>query len=59
MSQEGIEEGREDNVSMVRGSRWCERKGEGVGGTLVQTEPPWLGFALGVVNRGSCGPGEY
>ena len=59
VSQEGIEEGREDDVSMVGGSRWCERKGEGVGCTPAQTEPPWLCLALGVANRGLCGQGGY
>ena len=59
MSQEGIEEGREDDVGMVGGSHWCECKGEGVGCTPVQTEPPWLGLALGVANRGSCVQGGY
>ena len=57
MSQEGIEEGREDDVSMVGGSCWCERKREGIGCTPAQTEPPWLSFALGVANRASDGLG--
>ena len=59
MSQEGIEEGREDDVSMVGGSRWCERKREGIGCTPAQTELPWLSLALGVANGGSCGQGGY
>jgi hypothetical protein len=57
VSQEGIEEGREDNVSMVGGSCWCKHKREGIGCTLVQTEPPWLSFALGVANGASDGLG--
>ena len=59
MGNEGIEEGREDDVCMVGGSHWCERKGEGIGCTLAQTEPPWLGLALGVANGGLCEPGGY
>ena len=42
MSQEGIEEGREDDVGMVGGLRWCEHEREGIGCTPAQTEPPWL-----------------
>ena len=59
MSQEGIEEGREDNVGMVEGSCWCEREREGIGCTPVQTELPWLSLALGVANRGLCVQGGY
>ena len=59
MSQEGIEEGREDDVGMVGGSRWCEHEREGIRCTLAQTEPLWLGLALGVANRGLCGQGGY
>ena len=59
MCKEGIEEGREDDVGMVGGSRWCEHEREGIGCTLVQTEPPWLSLALGVANGGSCGQGGY
>ena len=58
MGWESIEEGREDNVSMVRGLRWCKHKGEDVGCTPVQTEPPWLSFALGVANEASDRLGE-
>ena len=57
MGWESIEEGRKDDVSMVRGLRWCEGKGEGIGCTPAQTKPPWLSFALGVVNRVSDGLG--
>ena len=57
MSQKGIEEGREDDVGMVGGSRWCKHKREGIGCTPAQTEPPWLSFALGVANRASDGLG--
>ena len=59
MGKEGIEEGRENDVGMVGSSRWCECEGEGIRCTPAQTELPWLSFALGVVNRGLCGPGEY
>ena len=59
MSQEGIEEGREDDVGMVGGSRWCKHEGEGVRCTPVQTELPWLSLALGVANGGSCESGGY
>ena len=57
MGQEGIEEGREDDVSMVGGSHWCKHKREGVGCILAQTELPWLGWALGVVNGGKVQSG--
>ena len=59
MSQEGIEEGREDDVGVVGGLHWCERKREGIWCTPAQTELPWLSLALGVANRGSCGQGGY
>ena len=42
MSQEGIEEGREDDVGRVGGSHLCEHEREGIGCTPAQTEPPWL-----------------
>jgi hypothetical protein len=59
VSQEGIEEGREGDIAMVGGLRWCERKREGIGCTPAQTEPPWLSLALGVANRGLCVQGGY
>jgi hypothetical protein len=57
VGQEGIMEGREDNVGMLEGSHWCEHEGEGIECTPAQTKPPWLSFVLGVANGGSCGPG--
>src|ERR1700749_4093727 len=59
VSQESIEEGREDDVGMVGGSHWCEHEREGIGCTPAQTELLWLRLALGVANRGLCGQGGY
>jgi hypothetical protein len=52
---EDPKEGGDDEVGMVGSLCWCDCKGEGVGCTPVQNEPPWLSFALGVANRGLNG----